>query len=467
MKKNFIYLSMLLFVLLSCNKSEVEPLFEESANKRVTTAIDTYKKQLSGAEFGWKGEYYPDGGKAGGYSFYLKFDASGKVTMYSDIDEISYAYGGGSYFGNGYDKAFETTYQVKSLQKPTLIFDSYSYLHELVNPDYNGGAGQLADLELEFSAVSDTKISLVGNKNKTQMTLTKLAKTESDLLAKGGLASVFNGTYDYLTTTDKFITLVLPSGDKADVDLNLSTKSLSLFYYNAKVKDYDVVSTAFVTTTTGVQFKDPITIYGVTFQEMFWDSIAKTYYINVSGKRVNLTLASKPVLPFYYALGTLFQGFNMSPAIPSQSAEYKALYAKIKSNVIALSTAAPVRVIGNVYFQYLPDQNVFVLVVEYRRTNPDGSLVFNGASVLYYQASSDGKGNIVFGKSYQNATLSGGQLSLGASGIVLAGIKPLTDIIENNAFQWDYDPVETRIAVLKSVPTTANPTVFTIKGALF
>jgi Domain of unknown function (DUF4302) len=455
MKKIFLYVILFQLAFTACKKAEVEPLFTESANKRVTTQVDTYKKQLSGAEFGWKGEYYPDGGNAGGYSFYLKFDANGKVSMYSDIDNFYY-------FTNGYDKAFETTYQVKSLQKPTLIFDSYSYLHELVNPDYNGGDGQLADLELEFSTVTDTKISLIGIKNKTQLTLTKMVKTESDLLAKGGLASVFNGTFDYLNT-DKFITLVLPTGDKADVDLNLSTKVLSLFFYNSKIKDYDVVSTAFVTTTTGVQFKNPITIYGVTFQEMFWDGIAKVYYINVGGKRVNLTPASKPTLPFYYALGTLFQGFNMSPAIPSQSAEYKALYAKIKSNVIALSTAAPVRVIGNVYFQYLADQGVFVLVVQYTRTNPDGSFLFNGASVLYFQPSLDAKGNLSFGKSYQNGTLVGNSVSLGASGIVLAGIKPLTDIIETNTFQWDYDPTETRIAVLKS---NGTPSI-TIKGALF
>jgi Domain of unknown function (DUF4302) len=459
MKKIFIYFILFQLAFTACKKAEVEPLFTETANKRVTTQIDTYKKQLVGAEFGWKGAYYPNGAKDGGYSFYLKFDATGKLSMYSDL--VGYFY-----INNTFDKAFETTYQVKALQKPTLIFDTYSFLHELVNPDYNGGDGQLADLELTIVSADDNKIVLLGNKNGTEMTLTKVLKTEYDSLPKGALASVINGTFDYLNT-DKFITLVLPTGDKADVDLNFTSKMLSLFFYNAKIKDYDVVSTAFITTTTGVQFKDPITIYGVTFQEMFWDGIAKVYYINVSGKRVNLTPASKPTLPFYYALGTLFQGFNMSPAIPSQSAEYKALYAKIKSNVIALSTAAPVRVIGNVYFQYLPDQGVFVLVVNYTRTNPDGSLVFNGAAVLYYQASGDGKGNIIFGKPYQNATLSGGQLSLGASGIVLAGIKPLTDIIENNAFSWDYDPTETRIAVLKSVPTTANPTVFTIKGALF
>ena len=127
MKKILIYLLFAQLIFLSCKKAEVEPIFEESANKRVSTVLDSYKKQLIGSEFGWRGVYYPNGGRAGGYTFYLKFDAAGKVSMFSDID-------GFFYFPNGYDKAFETTYQVKAQQTPTLVFDSYSYLTELVNP---------------------------------------------------------------------------------------------------------------------------------------------------------------------------------------------------------------------------------------------------------------------------------------------------------------------------------------------
>lgn len=461
MKKIFIYIILLQLSFLSCKKSEVEPLFQESANLRASSAVAGYKKQLSDAQYGWKGAYYPDGGQAGGYSFYLKFDATGKVIMYSDIDEINYS-SGGSYFGNGYNRAFETTYQVKALQKPTLIFDSYSYLHELVNPDYNGGSGQRADLELEFVSASEDKITLVGNINKTEMTLTKVTKIESDLLAKGSLGDIFNSTYDYVNT-DKFLTLVFPTGEKTDVDLNIGTKVFSLLYINPKTGNVDNVSAAFITTTTGIQLKNPITLYGLTFQELIYDSITKSYYILVGGKRTNFVLSSKPGLPFYYALGTLFVGFNMSTAIPSQTAEYKALYAKIKSNVITLSTAAPVRVIGNVSFQYLTNTGDFVLIIDYTRTNPDGTFLFKGSSVLYFKPQLDAKGNIIFGKSYQNGTLSNGQVSLGASGIVLAGIKPLTDIIENNSFQWDYDPLETRVAILKS---NGTPSI-TIKGVLY
>ena len=90
MKKIFIYIILFQLSFLSCKKSVVEPLFPDSANQRASNAVAGYKKQLTDAQYGWKGAYYPDGGQAGGYSFYLKFDAMGKVTMYSDIDGFYY-----------------------------------------------------------------------------------------------------------------------------------------------------------------------------------------------------------------------------------------------------------------------------------------------------------------------------------------------------------------------------------------
>jgi hypothetical protein len=295
------------------------------------------------------------------------------------------------------------------------------------------------------------------------MILTKITKTESDLLAKGGLANIFNSSLGYLNT-DKFLTLVFPTGEKSDVNLDFGAKTVSLYSINAKTGDIDVTSSQFVTTVTGLQLKMPITLYGVTFQEMLWDSVLKVYYINSGGRRINFVQSSRPALPFYYALGSLFVGFDMNPNIPSQSTEYKALYAKIKSNVIALSTAPPARVINDVFFQYLPDDGIFVLVIGYKRTDAAGTLVFDGAGVLYYQPSLDAKGNITFKRLTNTATLSGGQLTNGISAIVAAGVKPLTDILETNTFTWDYDPIETRIAVLKSNGQTAT---ITIKGEYF
>ncbi len=451
MKKYLSYILLLQLSFWACKKAEVDPLFGETANTRTTTVIDGYKKQLTSAEYGWKGEYYTKGGDGVGYSFYLKFDATGKVSMYSDID-------GFYYFTNGYDKAFESTYQIKALQKPTLTFDSYSYLHELVNPDYNSGPGQYADLELEVLTSSDSKMTLTGVKNQTTLTLTKVTKTESDLLTKGALASNVKSIYGLNT----FLVLPLPSGEKTDVLLDLTNKQLGVLYFD-KNGNGAIASSSFIVTATGLKLKKAITVNGATFDEVFYDEIIKSYYVMIGGKRYNITSSLRPSISFYEALGTLFVGFDMNPAIPTQTAEYKALYTRIRNNVIALSTAAPARVIGNVYLQYLPEDGIFVLIAEYTRTNTNGSLLFNGAAVFYYQPSLDAKGNLSFGKPFQTATLSGGQLSAGASGIVAAGIKPLTDVIENNTFLWDFDTVEPKAALLKS---NGTPSI-SIKGTLF
>ena len=451
MKKYLSYILLLQLSFWACKKAEVDPLFSETANTRTTTVIDGYKKQLTSAEYGWKGEYYTNGGDGVGYSFYLKFDATGKVSMYSDID-------GFYYFTNGYDKAFESTYQVKALQKPTLIFDSYSYLHELVNPDYNGGSGQYADLELEVSTASDSKITFVGVKNKTALTLTKVTKTEADLLTKGLLGTNVKSVNNVTT----FLVLTLPSGLKTDVILDLEKKQLGVLTFDRQGNPV-ITSASFIVTTTGLKLQNAISVGGSSFDEVLYDETLKSYYVMIGGKRYNITASLRPSLSFYDALGILFVGFDMNPAIPTQTAEYKALYTKIRNNVIALSTAAPARVIGNIYLQYLPNDGVFELIVEYKRTNTDGSYLFNGAAILYYQPSLDAKGNLSFGKPVQTATYSGGQFSAGASGIVVAGIKPLTDIIENNTFLWDFDTVEPKTALLKS---NGTPSI-SIKGTLY
>ena len=85
MKKILTYLLFAQLIFLSCKKSEVEPIFEESANKRVTTLLDSYKKQLVGSEFGWRGVYYPNGGNDGGNDSDMSNHASALTTLFTAI----------------------------------------------------------------------------------------------------------------------------------------------------------------------------------------------------------------------------------------------------------------------------------------------------------------------------------------------------------------------------------------------
>lgn len=433
MKKILTYLLFAQLIFLSCKKSEVEPIFEESANKRVTTLLDSYKKQLVGSEFGWRGVYYPNGGNDGGYTFYLKFDAAGKVTMYSDID-------GFAYFPNGYEKSLETTYQVKAQQKPTLVFDSYSYLTELVNPDYNGGPGQSADLELAFDTVTPDKITLVGNINKTQMILTKMTKVESDILAKGGLANIFKSTFNYVNG-GSFLSLVLPTGEKSDVSVNFETKIFAIFYIqNNQVR---TVSSAFSVTTTGIQLRESITLFGVKFNELIWDDVLKLYYINADGKRINFTQSNKPSVPFDLAIGNLFSFIDFNPTIPGQNATYKTVYSQLATNIPTL----PFRLtLESIFFSFnttTGQYDLFIIVVQ------------NGnrfAAIINYRMNKITAQNRTFTRTGIN----------GNANLLLTSIKPLIDILERDTFTFDYDPTDGQYALLKSLTT---PT-FAMKGKL-
>jgi Domain of unknown function (DUF4302) len=442
MKKILTYILFTQLIFLSCKKAEVEPIFEESANKRVTTITDSYKKQLIDSPFGWKGIYYPQSGNAGGYTFYLKFDAAGKVSMYSDINPNNYDISGqGSYFVNGYDRSLETTYQVKAQQKPSLVFDSYSYLTELVNPDYNSGTGQLADLELAFETVTADKITLVGNVNKTQMTLTKVTQAENDALTKGVFAINTSNATDY-ANSGRFLSLTFGTGQVSDLSINTNSKVLTAYFLTNN--QFGSVSSAFSFTTTGILLKDNITIYGNTFKEMFWDATRKVYYININNRRIDIVESNKLSTPFRLAMGNLFGIVFFDPTLAGQSAVYSQLYTTMKNSLATNSTVAPARILTNVYFAYI-EPGVWYLVVEYTRGGSSFQALFG------YNVSNNAQGNYTFTYFGTNA-----------NSIVITSVKPLTDILERNTFSIDYDPTNGRNAIIKGV---TNPS-FSMKGSL-
>jgi Domain of unknown function (DUF4302) len=429
MKKIFIYIILFQLAFLSCKKSEIEPLFSESANLRAANQVAAYKKQLSDAQYGWRGVYYPNGGQDGGYTFYLKFDDKGNVSMYSDLVDFTA------------QVPFATTFQVKALQKPTLIFDSYSYLHELVNPDYNGGTGALADLELAYVSATDTKITLKGVLNNTQMELTKLTQTEADALTKGTFANTISGTDDYLNT-GKFLSLTFGTGQVSDLSINVNTKVLTAFY-NVNGQ-FGAATSAFSFTTTGILLKDELTIYGNKFNEMFWDAVKKTYYINVGGKRIDVVESNKLSTPFRLAFGNLFQILDFNPNLTGQDAGYKQLYTTMRNNLIAGSTVAPARLLTKVYFRFI-EPGVWYLTFEYTR----GANTFAGQ--FGYNVAVNAQGNYTF--TY---------FGTDANSIVVNSMKPLTDIIERNTFNIDYDPANGSNVIVKGVSLPS----FVMKGAL-
>lgn len=436
MKKFILYILLSQLMFFACKKSEVDPLFPASANQRTTDIINKYKKILVGAEFGWKATYYPDGGTQGGYSFYLRFDDQGTVLMFSDLAYFSAA------------DYFQTTYQVKAQQAPSLVFDTYSYLHLLVDPDPNvwggeTGKGFYADQELSIKSASADSVVLVGNVNKTQMLLTRMTREETVSVGNGQLYNILAGSYEYIYGSGKFLSIVFPKGESVDININMNNKIFSAYYVNNNF--LNTITSAYSFTTQGIHFKSPVSILGYTFQDMYWDSVQQLYYLTVNGTRINLKQNTRPSLPFRLSIGTLFSGVNFDPTLATQDPVYTKMYNDIQSSIRALSTTPPTRELSRVGFYFGTDGTLMGLALRYTRSTS----IFEG--IIYYQITSDSRGYYTFQRLGTN----------GINGAVEQGAQPLINILENDTFTFDYDPTNGQLAILKSLNRA-----FSMKGII-
>ena len=181
MRKLFLYVFFATAFIWGCKKDDSH-IFASSPDQRLNDTIAAYQAKLVGAQYGWKGLIYPKGG--GTYSFYFKFTNANRVQMLSGFDSTSAV------------TLKESSYRLKALQQPSLIFDTYSYLHVLSdpNPYLNGGiigAGLQSDFEFYFDAASADTIRLIGRVNGSTALLIRATQAESTAYTSGQLAKGF------------------------------------------------------------------------------------------------------------------------------------------------------------------------------------------------------------------------------------------------------------------------------------
>lgn len=179
MRNLLVYFLLIATVFSACKKDDTH-LFDKSPDQRLNEAIASYQTQLAGAQNGWKAFLYT---KSGGiYTFYFKFNNSNRVQMLSSFDSTSAV------------TLKESSYRLKALQQPSLVFDTYSYLHVLADPDpsVNGGnlgAGLQSDFEFYFDSTSTDTINLVGRFNGSKVVLVRATQAEAAAFNSGQLAN--------------------------------------------------------------------------------------------------------------------------------------------------------------------------------------------------------------------------------------------------------------------------------------
>ena len=294
----------LLVLTFGCKK-ENERVFEEEPNARQAKVIDKLYTMLTTSENGWKVTIYPKGGK--GFRHWMKLKNNDRVEMVSDFNVTSATV------------VKESTFRISALQTPTLIFDTYNYIHLPYDPTASvsggttNGTGLLSDIEffpnanLVDSLLKDLPVSktvLIGKYNGNYTVFEKATAAEETAYKAGGLDKTRTSVFDYLKTSPYFY-LVAGSGNlRIQTGINTTGKNVTL-----SVFEWDSVATpgpvTFAYTLNSLKLSRTLSFKGIEFDELFWDEATKSlYYLNGTTK-VFLQKSATPLIPFYSQYGYL------------------------------------------------------------------------------------------------------------------------------------------------------------------
>jgi hypothetical protein len=274
MKKFLLFSSFIIAVLSSCQKDD-NPVFDKSVDERVNETLTAYQTQLSGAENGWKALVTTDSGRGATYSFYFKFNDQNRVVMLSDFDSASAV------------TLKESSYRLKALQQPSLIFDTYSYLHVLSDPDasQNGGvygAGLFSDFEFYFDSVSTDTIKLVGRYHGSKAVLIRATKEEGDAYV-GGQFVLFSNYLDKILTYFKRFTI---ESQLYDIKADPLHRTI-IFSWLDGSGNLQTFYTTYYNLLNGIVLTRPFVNGGLTitgFTNAVWNGTTSTLTVAAGGK---------------------------------------------------------------------------------------------------------------------------------------------------------------------------------------
>lgn len=175
-------------LLHACDLKE-DRAFRETPDERLGKVLAEYSEALVSAPNGWL--LTIDTKKAGGFQLYMSFNDRERVVMLCDID-ATYSVGTATS-----TVPCESSYQLKALQMPSLIFDTYNYLHLMADPQdwgHGGGNGQGLGSDFEFDILNfDSGVfSLRGCYNKCRATLRQATPEEAEAVLNGSLKTVYD-----------------------------------------------------------------------------------------------------------------------------------------------------------------------------------------------------------------------------------------------------------------------------------
>lgn len=286
----------LLAVFAACKKDD-DTVFDQSPDERINATLTKYQTLLTGAPYGWKGVVQPAGG--GAYSFYFKFNNENRVVMYSDFDSSTAV------------TPRESSYRLKALQQPSLLFDTYSYLHSLSDPNENTitvqsninenrggslGLGLQSDFEFAIDTATSDSVRLTGRQHGAKAFLLKATQEEATAYANKQLAAPLLQLRNLRNILYYFKRLTL-GGKVYDVSIDDNTKSITFTWVDGSGNTH-TFSTPYYYTTSGIEFTTAFTDGSQTisgFTGIAWNAAANTLAVTADAATGTIAGAPSPI----------------------------------------------------------------------------------------------------------------------------------------------------------------------------
>ncbi|MCW3467602.1 DUF4302 domain-containing protein [Chitinophaga nivalis] len=283
MRKTLLCLLLILIGLCACKK-ETDPLFGMSPDARINDTLQHYQQVLTGAAYGWKALVYPAGTPGTVFSFFFRFSNNNRVEMLADITAAA------SY------KTMESSWRLKALQQPCLLFDTYSYLHVLCDPDGNVSGGQNgkglgSDFEFAINGMKGDTLLLTGRFNGSRAMLIKATQQEETAYYKQGVNRALDSVVNILTYFHRLNT------GRRQYDLHVNRQLHQLTFTWMKEGNMKKVTTGYYYTLSGIAlspaFEDSAATVINSFDGVKWEHDAVTF--KISGEQAAITATPRPV----------------------------------------------------------------------------------------------------------------------------------------------------------------------------
>lgn len=290
MKKIIYILSLCSLVFLtSCEDLNTTVVtMEDGVDARVSAVMQEYQKAMTSAPYGWIFNVMTNEGY---YQFHMVFTADNKVSMYTDNQY---------YYEEYYDLPKVSTWNMRSLQRPVLSFDTYSYIHIINDPDnqVSYGTDNMAlgtDFEFEVDDYTDGVFNFTGRVNRIPATMRQATAAEFEKVKAGGLMDVIaeppyynEGLYNYFEVGGTKVALYL-NGRSVDVSYVSGGKPMQGSSFVMVDLDYNMT------------LVEPIEIEGKMFDRI--DLKNGTFFANVGGSSTEVKGSEIPIVPLHMLLG--------------------------------------------------------------------------------------------------------------------------------------------------------------------